>query len=82
MAVIWHVCSASKIRKYMATGSILPPVRAWTTIEEAGRFAVQTGRTVILRLKSNASFKILDGHKGMGVVSEQPYHIDKILNIP
>jgi len=76
MTKLYHVTSKKKLLKYLQVGKIKAPVRAWKTMQEAERFSCQTGRRVILRLKSNNSFKPLEGHKGMAVVSKQDMSID------
>lgn len=74
--ILWHVASKKKLLKYIAQGKILAPVRAWKKIESAQRFSVQTGRRIILRLKSNSSFKELEGHKNEAMVSEEDYELN------
>ena len=75
MVIVYHVCGANKLSRYIRAGVIKPPVRAWTTIIEAERFSKQTGRPIILRLKFPADAKVLDGHRGMARYIEQPYPI-------
>ena len=75
MVVVYHVCGASKLSRYIRAGVIKPPVRAWTTIIEAERFSKQTGRPIILRLKFPADAKVLEGHRGMARYIEQPYPV-------
>lgn len=60
--VVWHVTSAKKLAKYLKTGYITPPVRAWETIEQAQRMSLSTGRRVILRLKFPDNAPKLEGH--------------------
>jgi len=62
--IVYHVTSARKLDRYRKTGAILPPVRAWESIEDAHRFSVSTGRRVILRLKFPSNAPKLDGHYG------------------
>ena len=76
--MIYHVTSYKKLQSYMQRGNILPPVRAWTSIEAAQRFSAQTGRRIILRLKKDETFRALDGHKGEAVVSESIYKLRDI----
>jgi hypothetical protein len=61
--ICWHVCSVKKLNKYLKTGHINPPVRAWETLEQAQRFSVSTGRRVILRLRLPKNTPKLEGHK-------------------
>ena len=39
--IVYHVTSLKKLNKYIASGMILPPVRAWEDIEQAERMAYQ-----------------------------------------
>lgn len=70
--VVWHCCSYKKLKKYMQTGYILPPVRAWETIEQAQRMSLSTGRRIILRLKFPNNADKLEGHFSMARVLNQP----------
>ena len=76
--IVYHVCGASKLTRYKQTGSIKPPVRAWSTIEEAERFSKQTGRPIILRLKFPSNAKVLEGHKGMARYIDYPYPVGEM----
>jgi len=72
--VVCHVTSYKKLNKYIKSGYIKPPVRAWLTIKEAECFSKQTGRRIILRLKFDKSkVKPLEGHKGMAVYIDEKY---------
>ena len=62
--IVYHVCSSAKFKKYIKSGGILPPVRAWETIDHAHRFSVSTGRRIILRLKFPNNAEKLAGHYG------------------
>jgi hypothetical protein len=70
--VVYHVTTTKKLRKYITTGAILPPVRAWISIAAAERFSKQTGRRLILRLKADG-WVAYKGHRGEAVVSDAPY---------
>ena len=70
--VVYHVTTYKKLTKYLKSRCILPPVRAWESIEEAERFSIQTGRRVILRLKFPNNAERLEGHKGKAFVLHQP----------
>ena len=74
--IVWHVTTLKKLDRYINTGVILPPVRAWINIVDAGNFSTQTGRLVILRLKFNKEdINVLEGHRGKAVYISQPYLI-------
>ena len=66
--VVYHCCSLKKLRKYLTTGYILPPVRAWDNIQQAERMSKSTGRRIILRLKFPNNAARLDGHFGQARV--------------
>ena len=76
--IVYHVCGASKLSRYIKAGHIKPPVRAWATIAEAERFSKQTGRPIILRLKFPSNAKMLEGHKGMARYIDHPYPVGDI----
>ena len=73
--ICWHVCSVKKINKYLKTGHINPPVRAWETLEQAQRFSVSTGRRVILRLRLPKNTPKLEGHFNAARVSYGPVSV-------
>lgn len=60
--IVYHVCSKKKLDKYVKSGRILAPVRAWENIEQAERMSLSTGRRIILRLKFPDNAPKLDGH--------------------
>ena len=70
--IVYHVTSYKKLSKYLKSGQINPPVRAWESIEEAERFSLSTGRRVILRLKFPPDAARLEGHRGKAFVLRQP----------
>lgn len=72
---VYHVCSVAKLMKYMASGYILPPVRAWENIQQAERMSKSTGRRLILRLKFPDNAPKLDGHFNQARVLNQLYRI-------
>lgn len=74
--IAWHVTTWKKLNRYMRNGGILPPIRAWKTIEEAERFSKQTGRMIILRLKFPDDAETLEGHKGAAVVLHGFYELE------
>lgn len=68
--IVYHVTSAKKLNKYRKSGGILPPVRAWETIQAAQRFSINTGRPIILRLKFPNDAPKLVGHFNQARVLE------------
>lgn len=60
--VVYHCCSLKKLNKYLKSGGITPPVRAWENIEQAERMSKSTGRKIILRLKFPDNAQKLEGH--------------------
>ncbi len=70
---VYHVTTLKKLEKYKKNGYILPPVRAWETLEQAERMSISTGRRIILRLKFKDDAPKLEGHFGKARVSYQPY---------
>jgi len=73
--VVFHVCSYKKLQKYIQTGWIMPPVRAWENIEQAERMSLSTGRRIILRLKFPNNSEKLDGHFQQARVLKTRYYI-------
>lgn len=73
---VYHVTSLKKLNKYLTTGAILPPVRAWENIEQAERMSKSTGRKIILRLRFPDNAKKLDGHFNQARVLYEPYVLD------
>ena len=59
--IVYHCTSLKKLKKYLKSGCILPPVRAWENIEQAQRMSISTGR-IILRLKFPDNAPKLEGH--------------------
>ena len=76
--IVWHVTTFKKLQRYRKSGGILPPVRAWKTIDEAVRFSKQTGRKVILRLKFPEHARTLEGHTGMALVLDEKYTLTSV----
>lgn len=60
--IVYHCCSAKKLNKYLKTGRILAPVRAWENIQQAERMSISTGRKIILRLRFPDNAEKLEGH--------------------
>ena len=76
--IVYHVCSFAKLSKYLKTGYILPPVRAWENIEQANRMSISTGRRLILRLRFPNNAEKLDGHFNQARVLNQKVAISNI----
>jgi len=76
--IVYHVCSYRKLQRYVKTGFILPPVRAWETIEQAARMSLSTGRRVILRLKFPDNTKKLEGHFNQARILNTKYKLSDI----
>ena len=76
--IVYHVTTAKKLGKYLANGCILPPVRAWKSVQSAERFSKQTGRKVILRLKFPGDAAPYEGHRGEAVVIYTPLKLDSM----
>lgn len=74
--VVYHVTSLKKLNKYLTTGAILPPVRAWENIEQAERMSKSTGRKIILRLRFPDNADKLEGHFNQARVLHEPYVLD------
>jgi len=71
--IVYHVTSLKKLQRYLRSGQINPPVRAWETIYHAERMSLSTGRRIILRLKFPDNAEVLDGHYGKARVINKPY---------
>lgn len=70
--IAWHVTSLKKLNKYLKSGQINPPVRAWENIEQAQRMSISTGRRIILRLKFPDNAPKLEGHFNQARVLYRP----------
>ena len=75
--IVYHVTSLKKLNKYLETGYIKPPVRAWEDIKQAERMSLSTGRRIILRLKFPNNAKKLEGHFDKARVLYKPYKFTK-----
>lgn len=71
--IVYHVTCLKKLNKYLKSGQINPPVRAWENIEQAERISLSTGRRIILRLKFPDNADKLEGHFNKARVLNQPY---------
>jgi hypothetical protein len=80
--IVYHVCSANKLKKYLAAGKILGPVRAWENEQQAARMSKSTGRPIILRLKFPNDAKKLEGHFNQARIIQQDYYLCKELTQP
>ena len=76
--IVYHVTTWKKLNKYMRTGYITPPVRAWETIEQAERMSIHSGRRIILRLKFPNDAAKLEGHFDKARVLYTKYKLDNI----
>lgn len=76
--IVWHVCSAKKLKKYLKAGKITPPVRAWESIEYAQRMSINTGRRIILRLRFPNNAPKLEGHWGAARIMNTAVRISDI----
>lgn len=74
--IVYHVTSLAKLKRYERSGCILPPVRAWETIEQAQRMSISSGRRIILRLRFPANAAKLPGHYGQARVLYQRLPFD------
>lgn len=76
--VLFHVCDLKLLNKYITSGKIENPVRAWKSLAGAIRFSKQTERRIILRLTGKGSFRPLGGHQDQAMVSDDPYPLSGI----
>ena len=76
--VVYHVTTLKKLNKYLKTGCIKPPVRAWENIEQAERMSKSTGRKIILRLKFPDNADKCEGHFNQARILYEPYILDSI----
>lgn len=76
--VVYHVTTLKKLNKYLKTGYIKPPVRAWENIEQAERMSKSTGRKIILRLKFPDNADKCEGHFNQARILYEPYILDSI----
>lgn len=75
---VYHVTTLKKLNKYLKTGYIKPPVRAWDSIEQAERMSKSTGRKIILRLKFPDNADKCEGHFNQARILYEPYILDSI----
>jgi hypothetical protein len=76
--IVYHCCSYKKLQKYLKSGGILPPVRAWENIQQAERMSKSTGRKIILRLKFPDNAPRLEGHFNQARVLDYKYTLESI----
>ena len=76
--LVYHVTTLKKLNKYLKTGYIKPPVRAWDSIEQAERMSKSTGRKIILRLKFPDNADKCEGHFNKARILYEPYILDSI----
>ena len=75
---VYHVTTLKKLNRYLKTGYIKPPVRAWESIEQAERMSKSTGRKIILRLKFPDNADKCEGHFNQARILYEPYILDSI----
>ena len=75
---VYHVTTLKKLNRYLKTGYIKPPVRAWDSIEQAERMSKSTGRKIILRLKFPDNADKCEGHFNQARILYEPYILDSI----
>jgi hypothetical protein len=76
--IVYHVTTYKKLQKYLKTGYIKPPVRAWENIEQAERMSLSTDRKLILRLKFPDNAEKYEGHFNQARVLYEPYVLNCI----
>lgn len=76
--IVYHVTSYKKLQKYLKTGYINSPVRAWENIKQAERMSLSTGRKIILRLKFPDNAEKLEGHFNQARILKEPYILNSI----
>ncbi len=76
--VVYHVTTYKKLQKYLKSGHIKPPVRAWESISQAERMSKSTGRKIIIRLKFPDNADKLEGHFNQARVLYSPYMLESI----
>lgn len=76
--IVYHVTTYKKLQKYLKSGGITPPVRAWDNIAQAERMSKSTGRKIILRLRFPNNAAVLEGHFGQARVVHQKVRIDSL----
>lgn len=75
--IVYHCTSFRKINKYLQSGQINPPVRAWENLAQAERYSISTHNKIILRLKFPDQADKLKGHFKEARVLNYPYKISK-----
>lgn len=75
---VYHCCSAKKLAKYLKSGCINAPVRAWENIQQAERMSISTGRKIILRLKFPNNAEKLEGHFNQARVLRTNYKLENL----
>ncbi len=64
--VLYHVITLKKLSKYKITRFIYKPVRGFTTLEGAERWAKRVGRTVIIKFVGKDIHKLPNYHNSYG----------------
>lgn len=76
--VLFHVCDLKLLNKYLQSGHIENPVRAWRSLEGAVRFSKQTERRIILRLTGKKRWRPLGGHQDQAMILDEPYPVNEV----
>ncbi len=75
--VVYHVTTIKKLNRYLKSGKIQAPVRAWDNIKSAERFSKQTARRIIIRLKFPDSARRYEGHRGEAFILDTDFPFGK-----
>ena len=75
---VYHVTTLKKLNKYLRTGYIKPPVRAWENIGQAERMSKSTDRKIVLRLRFPDNCEKLEGHFNQARVLYEPYILNNL----
>lgn len=54
----YHVTTDKKLKRYIQSGVILPPVRFWTTEYSAKKWMKKTGRNILLILNIEKAYPL------------------------
>lgn len=78
--ILYHCTTPKKAKLYRETGSILKPVRGFTTLQAAMAWCIHTGRTVIYEIKGGPAYKLPDHHNKFGEAwwIDQDMPVDRI----
>jgi len=62
--ILYHCTTDKKLKKYIATGCILMPVRGWNNIDSAKKWNKHTHRNIILKIHCGEVYPLPD-HRPM-----------------